>query len=278
MLQDLSGKTALVTGAGKRSGIGFAIARKLASLGTQVILADLGTVQQESAQVRTGTLEEMEELALELKDQFTVQTLAVPVNVTDNHSILAMVKMIKDRFNRIDILCNNAGASFGVPNTVQHYEESAWIKTIDVNLHGVFRVSRAILPLMTGKSGSIINTSSRAGKTPPLFNGAYAVAKAGLIMLTKVMAKELAGSGIRINAICPGQIQTDLEKWRFELEAQFFESTPEEREKEMCKTIPLGRLGSAEEVANLVAFLASDASSYMTGQAVNITGGQLLEL
>jgi NAD(P)-dependent dehydrogenase (short-subunit alcohol dehydrogenase family) len=278
MLQDLSGKTALVTGAGKRSGIGFAIARKLASLGTQVILADLGTVQQESAQIRTGTLEEMEELARELNDQFTVQTLALPVNVTDNHSILAMVKMIKDRYSKIDILCNNAGASFGVPNTVQHYEESAWIKTIDVNLHGVFRVSRAILPLMTGKSGSIINTSSRAGKTPPLFNGAYAVAKAGLIMLTKVMAKELAGSGIRVNAICPGQIQTDLEKWRFELEAQFFGSTPEEREKEMCLTIPLGRLGSAEEVANLVAFLASDASSYMTGQAVNITGGQLMEL
>ena len=278
MLQDLSGKTALITGAGKRSGIGFAIARKLASLGTQVILADLGTVQQESAQVSTGTLEEMAELARELNDQFTVQTLAVPVNVTDNHSILAMVKMIKGRYSKIDILCNNAGASFGVPNTVQHYEESAWMKTIDVNLHGVFRVSRAILPLMTGKSGSIINTASRAGKTPPLFNGAYAVAKAGLIMLTKIMAKELAGSGIRVNAICPGQIQTDLEKWRFELEAQFFSSTPEEREKEMCLTIPLGRLGSTEEVANLVAFLASDASSYMTGQAVNITGGQLMEL
>lgn len=278
MLQDLSGKTALITGAGKRSGIGFAIARKLASLGTQVILADLGTVQQESAQVSTGTLEEMAELARELKDQFTVQTLAVPVDVTDNQSILAMVKMIKDRYSKIDILCNNAGASFGVPNTVQHYEESAWIKTMDVNLHGVFRVSRAILPLMTGKSGSIINTASRAGKTPPLFNGAYAVAKAGLIMLTKIMAKELAGSGIRVNAICPGQIQTDLEKWRFELEAQFFSSTPEEREKEMCLTIPLGRLGSTEEVANLVAFLASDASSYMTGQAVNITGGQLMEL
>jgi len=128
------------------------------------------------------------------------------------------------------------------------------MKTIDVNLHGVFRISRAVLPLMTGKTASIINTASRAGKVPPLLNGAYAVAKAGVIMLTKVMAKELAGSGIRVNAVCPGQIRTDLEKWRFELEARFFGSTPEEREQEMCKTIPLGRIGAAEEVANLVAF------------------------
>ena len=98
MLQDLSGKTALVTGAGKRSGIGFAIARKLASLGAQVILADLGTIQQESGEVGTGTLEEMEELARELNNRFTVQTLAVPVNVIDNHSISAMVERIKDRY------------------------------------------------------------------------------------------------------------------------------------------------------------------------------------
>ena len=131
-----------------------------------MILADLGNIQQEFSEVGTGTLEEMEELARELSNRFTVQTLAVPVNVIDNHSISEMVERIKARFGRIDILCNNAGASFGVPNTVQNYEESAWMKTIDVNLHGVFRVSRAVLPLMTGKSGSIINTASRAGKSP----------------------------------------------------------------------------------------------------------------
>ena len=278
MLNDLIGKTALITGAGKRTGIGFAIARKLASLGTQVILADLGNSPQEQSEVRTGTQEEMEELARALKEEFQVRTLAVPVDVTDNDSIRTMVEAVKDRFNRIEILCNNAGASFGVPNTVQYYEERAWMKTIDVNLHGAFRVSRAVLPLMTGCQGSIINTASRAGKVPPLFNGAYAVAKAGVIMLTKVMARELAGAGIRVNAVCPGQIGTDLEKWRFELEARFLGSTVEEREQEMCKTIPLGRIGSTEEVANLVAFLASEASSYLTGQAINVTGGQLMEL
>jgi NAD(P)-dependent dehydrogenase (short-subunit alcohol dehydrogenase family) len=153
------------------------------------------------------------------------------------------------------------------------------MKTIDVNLHGVFRVSRAVLPLMRKAGGGvIINTASRAGKVPPVFNGAYAVAKAGVIMLTKVMARELAGAGIRVNAICPGQIMTDIEKWRFELEAGFFGTTPEEQQAAMCRTIPLGRIGSPGEVADLAAFLASGAAAYITGQAVNITGGQLMEL
>ncbi len=278
MLEDLKEKVALVTGAGKRTGIGYAIAKKLASLGTHVVVADLGNLAQESGEVAFGSLEEMESIAGELKQDFGVRSLGVPLDVSRSDSIDHMVKALKDHYGAIDILCNNAGASFGVPNSVVTYDEAAWMKTIEVNLHGVFRVSRAVLPLMMGRPGSIINTASRAGKVPPIFNGAYAVAKAGVIMLTKVMAKELAGAGIRVNAICPGQIQTDLEKWRFELEARFFGSTVEEREQEMCKTIPLGRIGSTEEVANLAAFLASEASSYMTGQAINVTGGQLMEL
>ena len=278
MLEDLKEKVALVTGAGKRTGIGYALARKLASLGTHVIVADLGDLPQGGAEVAPGKREEMESIAQELEKGFGIQARAVSVDVTSQAAIAEMVKAIQGSFEAVDILCNNAGASFGVPNTVVTYDEAAWMKTIEVNLHGVFRVSRAVLPLMMGRPGSIINTASRAGKVPPIFNGAYAVAKAGVIMLTKVMAKELAGAGIRVNAICPGQIQTDLEKWRFELEARFFGSTAEEREQEMCKTIPLGRIGSTEEVANLAAFLASEASSYMTGQAINVTGGQLMEL
>ena len=278
MYNDLKGKTALVTGAGKRTGIGYAIAKKLAESGCNVIIADLGKPASPGDPVKTGTSEEMAEIAKSLKDEFAVSAMSVNLDVTDKESILNMVSSVKECFSNIDILCNNAGASFGVPNTVHTYDEDAWMKTIDVNLHSVFRITRAVLPMMFGRQASIINTSSRAAKVPPIFNGAYAVAKAGVIMLTKVMAKELAGAGIRINAICPGQIMTDLEKWRFGLEAQFFSSTIEEREKEMCKTIPLGRIGSPEEVGNLVAFLASNASSYITGQAINVTGGQLMEL
>lgn len=278
MYEDLKGKTALVTGAGKRSGIGYAIVRALAACGTDVAVSDLGQGSGEEDLVKTGTRGEMDEIVREIKEEFSVSALAVSVDVTDGEAIGRMVEEVKGSFDHIDILCNNAGASFGVPNAVHTYDENAWMKTIDVNLHSVFRVSRAVLPMMMGRKGSIINTASRAGKVPPLFNGAYAVAKAGVIMLTKVMAKELAGAGIRVNAICPGQIMTDLERWRFGLEARFFNTTVEEREREMCKTIPLGRIGTPQEVGNLVAFLASEASSYCTGQAINATGGQLMEL
>lgn len=278
MYSDLKGKTALVTGAGKRTGIGYAIVRSLAASGADVIISDLGQDPGENDMIKTGTLDEMESIASEIQEEFSVSALAVGVDVTDKDAIGRMMEKIRESFENIDVLCNNAGASFGVPNAVHTYDESAWMKTIDVNLHSVFRISRAVLPMMMGRKGSIINTASRAGKVPPMFNGAYAVSKAGVIMLTKVMAKELAGAGIRVNAICPGQIMTDLEKWRFGLEARFFNTTEEEREKEMCKTIPLGRIGSPGEVGSLVAFLASEASSYCTGQAINISGGQLMEL
>ncbi|HDP79497.1 MAG TPA: SDR family oxidoreductase, partial [Spirochaetes bacterium] len=158
------------------------------------------------------------------------------------------------------------------------YDESQWLKTIDVNLNGTFRVTKAVLPLMYGKPGSIVNTASRAAKFPAIFNGAYAVAKAGVIQYTKVLAKEIAGQGIRANAICPGQIDTDLLKWQLELEAQFYQMSVEERRKHMCGEIPVGFIGEIKDIAALVVFLASEESRFMTGQAVNITGGQLMEL
>jgi NAD(P)-dependent dehydrogenase (short-subunit alcohol dehydrogenase family) len=278
MYEDLKGKTAIITGSGKKTGIGYAIAKKLASCGSHVIIADLGQPPVPEAAVNTGTREQMDIISTELAQTYGVKTLAVAVDVTDNGAIGEMMEKIKKRFDHIDILCNNAGASFGVPNTVLSYDETAWIRTVDVNLFSVFRISRAVIPLMLGKPAAIINTASRAGKVPPIFNSAYAVAKAGVIMLTKTMAKELGGAGIRVNAICPGQIATDLEKWRFGLEASFFSTTVEEREKEMCKTIPLGFIGVPRDAADLVAFLASDASRYITGQAINLDGGQCMEL
>jgi len=276
--KDLKGKIAIVTGAGKKTGIGYAIAEKLAASGCNIIIADLGTPPVPGESLKFATGEEMEAIAAELAKTHGVRTLAVAVDITDNKAIGAMVDTIKGSFDHVDILCNNAGASFGVPNTVLSYDEAAWIKTIDVNLFSVFRISRAVIPLMVGKPAAIINTASRAGKVPPIFNSAYAVAKAGVIMLTKTMAKELGGNGIRVNAICPGQIATDLEKWRFGLEASFFGTTIEDREKEMCKTIPLGYIGLPRDAADLAVFLASDVSSYITGQAINLDGGQCMEL
>jgi NAD(P)-dependent dehydrogenase (short-subunit alcohol dehydrogenase family) len=278
MYQDLKGKTALVTGAGKKKGIGYAIAKKMAQSGANVVIADLAKTKDRNNPLITGMRHEMLNLVEGLAGQFGIQALFVDVDVTRSASVKQMADAINSKFEHIHILCNNAGTVLGVPNAVHTYDEDAWMKTVDVNLHGVFRVSRAIVPLMLDTGGTIINIASRAAKVPPLFNGAYAVAKAGVVMLTKVMARELAGSGIRVNAVCPGVITTDFTQWRFELEAQILDSTAEDRQAEMVETIPLGRLGTAEEVANLVAFLASGQSSYMTGQAINVTGGQLMEL
>ena len=278
MYEDLKGKTALITGAGKKSGIGFAIAENLAANGCHLILADLGSEGCNGGVVAAGSTAEMEANAADLRSRFDIPAMSVSVDVSAGASIEKMVTTIASTVERIDILCNNAGAVFGVPNAVHTYPEADWMKTIDVNLHGVFRVSRALLPMMLGHPAVIINTASRGGKVPPLFNGAYAVAKAGVIMLTKVMAKELAGAGIRVNAICPGQIQTDLEAWRAPLEAEFQGQSIEERNAAMRRSIPLNRVGTPDEVGRLVTFLASDAASYITGQAINITGGQLMEI
>jgi NAD(P)-dependent dehydrogenase (short-subunit alcohol dehydrogenase family) len=123
-----------------------------------------------------------------------------------------------------------------------------------------------------------VNIASRAGKTPPLANGAYAVAKAGVIMLTKVMALELAGQGIRVNAICPGIIMTDLQVYRFEMEGKFLRQTSEEREKAWANDIPQGRIGAPADVADLAVYLSSKESGYITGQAINVDGGLLMAL
>lgn len=278
MYQELKGKTALVTGAGKKTGIGYAIAQKLAESGANVVLGDLVSNDQQSRPPVAANPEEMTALAEELSRRFDVKAVFVAVDVTSNASIKQMADTVKSRFESVQILCNNAGTVLGVPSAIHTYDEDAWLKTLDVNLNGVFRVSKAVVPLMMKTGGSVINIASRAAKVPPLFNGAYAVAKAGVVMLTKVMARELAGNGIRVNAVCPGVIATDFTRWRFELEAQVLNSTQEDRQAAMVQTIPMGRLGSASEVANMVAFLASDQSSYTTGQAINVTGGQLMEL
>lgn len=278
MYQELKGKTALVTGAGKKTGIGYAIAQKLAESGANVVLGDLVSNDQQSQPPVAANPEEMTALAEELSRRFDVKAVFVAVDVTSNASIKQMADTVKSRFESVQILCNNAGTVLGVPSAIHTYDEDAWLKTLDVNLNGVFRVSKAVVPLMMKTGGSVINIASRAAKVPPLFNGAYAVAKAGVVMLTKVMARELAGNGIRVNAVCPGVIATDFTRWRFELEAQVLNSTQEDRQAAMVQTIPMGRLGSASEVANMVAFLASDQSSYTTGQAINVTGGQLMEL
>ena len=272
----LKGKVALITGAGKKDGIGFGMAECLAREGMNVILADLPT-RQEHIGLATGSMEETARLAEDLAGRYGVRTLAVGVDVSSMDSCMNMAAELKKHFPVLHVLCNNAGVTLGAGQPMHMYDEKTWLAAIDVNLSGMFRVSKALIPLMT-EGGSIINTASRAGKVPPPFNGVYAVSKAGVIMFTKVQAKELAPAKIRVNAICPGQINTGMEQWRFALEAKMLGTTPEIQAEAQIKTIPLGYLGSVEDVGKVVVFLASASASYITGQAVNVTGGQLMEL
>jgi NAD(P)-dependent dehydrogenase (short-subunit alcohol dehydrogenase family) len=271
----LKNKVALITGAGKEDGIGFGIAGCLAAEGVNVILADL-PVRQVHIGLSTGHMDDTVRLAADLAARYGVKTLAVGVDVSDMKSCLAMAEKIRESFPAVHILCNNAGVSLGAGLPMHACDEKTWTDALNVNLSGMFRVSKAVIPLMT-EGGSIINTASRAGKVPPPYNGAYAVSKAGAIMFTKVQARELAGAGIRVNAVCPGQIETGMERWRFELEAGALGTTPEIQEQAQIKTIPLGRIGSVRDVGDVVVFLASSRASYMTGQAINVTGGQLME-
>lgn len=271
-MNGLKDKVALVTGAGDPKGIGFAIATKLAGYGVHIVLNDIAEIKEVE-----GSQNSMNDLCAEI-GSLGVRCIWIAADITDINSVAHMAGCIKDEFGHLNILCNNAGATIS-PNFIHLMDDKAWKRTIDVNLSGTFITSKAMIPLMK-KGDCIINIASRAGKVPALGNGTYSISKAGVIMLTKVMAKELGflDMGIRVNALCPGQINTAMRRWGWELEAQLTQKDVADVEEEARKTIPLGRIGTPEDVANAAAFLASDEASYLTGQAINITGGQLMEL
>ncbi|MEJ5377282.1 MAG: SDR family NAD(P)-dependent oxidoreductase [bacterium] len=275
---ELEGKTAIITGAGSREGIGFAVARALAQEGARVALADLCRDLDSPGYYKLPTREDLDKTAWELSS-LGVKTMAVQLDVTSQESVQEMVRSVVEELGGIHILVNNAGGAPG-PGPLHLMEESAWRKTLEINLHGTFLVSRAVVAqmLQQGKGGAIVNVASKAGKVPRAFAGAYCVAKAAVIMLTRVQALELAAHGIRVNAVCPAQIETPLERWSWELEARVLGKQLDQVRQEKLSQIPVGRLGAPRDVAEAVRFLVSDRASYMTGQAINITGGQLMIL
>jgi NAD(P)-dependent dehydrogenase (short-subunit alcohol dehydrogenase family) len=262
---DMHQKTALITGAGHPAGIGQAIAGRLAGLGADVVLTD----------IRVDTLESS---AAALRSEHGVNVMAMPLDVTDGASIADAFEEVRRCFGGLDALFNNAAAVFGAPSPLHEYIEADWLRTLDVTLNGVIRVSQAAVPLMEDRRAAIVNVASRAGKKPAELNGAYSVAKAGVIMATKVMASELASKGIRVNAVCPGLIDTDLQILNVALKAHVMGVSEDEAKRRLLESVPLGRMGTIEEVADLGAYLASPQASYITGQAINIGGGLLTEL
>jgi len=276
---ELDNRVTLITGAGKKSGIGFAIARAFAGEGAHIILADLcQDLEGFDPYYRLSRWEELQQLAHEISTA-GVRSLAIKVDVTDETSVKAMGQSVEEGFGRLDILVNNAGVAPS-PNLIQAMAPLAWKKTFEVNVHGTFLVSQALIPLMvrSGPGGAILNMASKAGKIPRAFVGAYCSAKAAVIMMSRVMALELAPQGIRVNALCPGQIETDMERWSWEFEAKALGKEVEQVKAEKIKAIPLGRVGRPEDVAEVALFLASSRSAFMTGQAINVTGGQAVQI
>jgi len=272
-MYDLKGKAAIVTGAGRKLGIGRTIALQLARDGADVAVADICKEFEEFPGYGLGMWEGLQEVAREI-EALGVRGLPVRVDVTDSKLVDEMVAKTLEAFGRVDILVNNAGGVPG-PGPVVWMEEAAWHKTMAINATGTFLCSRAVVRVMAerGEGGKIINISSIAGKEGAPFLSAYSAAKAAVMAFTRSLAREVAQNNIQVNAVCPGEVDTELQRWGWELRAWASGTSYDEAVEESLKRIPLGRLEQPEDVANLVAFLASPQSDYITGQSINVCGG-----
>lgn len=242
----LNGKVALVTGAAR--GIGKAIALKFASEGASIAFTDL--VINESAE---ETVKELE--------AFGVKVKAYASNAADFQATQEVVAEIEKEFGRVDILVNNAGIT--KDGLVMRMSEAQWDAVIDVNMKSAFNFLHAVVPIMARqKGGSIINMASIAGQTGNPGQVNYSASKAGLIAMAKSVAKEMGPRGVRANAIAPGYVITEMT-----------EVLPQAVKDEFIKLIPLKRGATVEEIANTALYLASDLSSYVTGQVIAVNGG-----
>jgi 3-oxoacyl-[acyl-carrier protein] reductase len=239
-------RVVLVTGASR--GIGRAIAERFAREGSLVII---NYVQSQSA---------AEEVLASIRKDDGQAELA-RFDVTNGAAVNAAVQQIVERHGRIDVVVNNAGLA--IDNLLLRLKEEEWEQVMDVNLKGVFLCTKAAArPMLRQRSGRIINLTSVVAQTGNPGQAAYTAAKAGVIGFTKTMAKELASRSVTVNAVAPGFIETDMTG-----------SLPEEVKSGYLSLIPAGRWGSAAEVAEVVAFLASPLAGYITGQVININGG-----
>ncbi len=246
----LEDKVAIVTGAGR--GIGLGIALAFAREGARVALCDIDDSLLDSALVDIKALGS--------------QGLAFRMDVTSKDQIQSVIRDVLDQWGAIDILVNNAGIYEVLP--IEEITEKQWDRMLNVNLKGAFLCCQAVIPCMKRQgSGRIVSIASSAGKTGGTLAGAhYSVSKAGIICLAKQLARELGSFGITVNAVAPGRIDTPM----------IHIASDEENEAFRLRT-PMGRLGTPEDVANAVVFLASEEASFITGEILDVNGGLLID-
>ena len=246
MSKMLEGKTAIVTGGAR--GIGRAISVKLASEGANVVICDIA-------------INEAAEETVKLIEEQGVKAAAFQANVTVPEDCENLFKQAAEEFGKVDILVNNAGVTRD--NLIMRMKEEEFDLVIATNLKGTYNMMKAATrPMMKARYGRIVNISSVVGIYGNAGQVNYSASKAGVIGMTKSLAKELGSRGITVNAVAPGFIETDMTK-----------VLPDELKAEMVKNIALGRPGQPEDVAKVVAFLASDEAAYVTGQVIEVSGG-----
>jgi len=271
---DLNGKVAVITGAGRRNGLGEAMARRLAAEGVHVVLTDVGQARGELMPGDAiGSSQEMQAIV----DEITADggsASGIVCNVLEPESVAAAAQHAVDSYGGLDIWINNAGIGYLLKPIIEMSIEE-WDAVLGVNLRGAFLGIKSAAPhLMARGGGRIINIGSQASKSAFAHASAYTTSKHGLLGLTRVAAMELGPHGITVNTICPNHITTGLGAWQ---NAHFSKITGKGYEQymaDMRARIPLGRPGLQEDIAKACAFLCSDQAVYITGESMNVSGGE----
>lgn len=272
-MRALDGKVAVITGVGRPEGIGEATAIKLSNEGAAVVITDIcRNYEGDLSGWPLGAWEYLVSLEKRIKDRGG-EAHALKVDITQKDEVQQMIDVTVREFGRLDILVNNAGTAAGVGPFLE-ISENAWDKTMEVNVKGTFYCMRAAIPeMLKGQGGRIVNIASTAGFQPVAEFGAYCVSKYAVIGMTQTAALEFASKNILINALCPHIIETALGKDEYLFLAALKGISVAEAKEEIVKAIPIGRVGRAEDVANVVYFLVSPLNSYMVGQVIAVTGG-----
>lgn len=262
-------KVAIITGAAQKKGIGFAAAKALAKYGAKVVLCDL----PQTDDVKKGSTE-LDKRAAELRS-VGAEAIAVPCDVTKESDVARCVVQAVDEFGGVDILFNNAGVTVGFGPFLDTPRD-AWMLQYNVHVAGMADLCKAVIPIMQVRGGgSIINTSSNWAKKIHEKASIYAATKLGVIGLTKCIAAEHGRDNIRCNAILPGPIRTDMQDRRVKREAEIFGITEDEARAQIAAPLALQRVGEPAEIAEVVAFLAGPMSSFITGTAIPVDGGDM---